>query len=89
MSENLRFVRGAAAVGATAAAGAAGAAAGADEAARPVREPGDGLRGGGFASEGVAVTLDWRRSRVEDIGGTCGAHAGSAGGGGGGGAGSS
>ena len=66
----------------TAAAAAAGAGAGADEAARPAREPGDGLRGGGFASEGAAVTLDWRRSRVEDIGGMCGAHAGGGGGGG-------
>ena len=68
---------------------AAGAATGAAEAATPAREPGDGLRGGGFASEGAAVTLDRRRSRVVDIGGMCGAHAGSAGGCGGGGAGSS
>ena len=74
---------------ATDAGAGAGAATGAAEAATPAREPGDGLRGGGFASEGVAVTLDWRRSRVEDTGGMCGAHAGSAAGGCGGGAGSS
>ena len=71
--------------GAGAFAGAAtGAATGAVEAARPAREPGDGLRGGGFASEGAAVTLDRRRSRVVDSGGRCALA--SAGGGGGGGA---